>query len=64
MKSYKYKILLWAIAVALFAACQPMEEDKPDARQVTPPDAASLDFSVTPQADGFRNALQFTQPQV
>ncbi len=64
MKNYKYKFLAWAIALALFVACQPMEEDKPEAGQVTPPDAGSLDFTVSPQADGFRYALQFTQPQI
>lgn len=64
MKSYKYKILLWAFALAVIAACRPMEEDKPEAGQVFPPDAASLDFSITAQTDGFRYAVAFTQPQI
>ena len=64
MKNSKYKILVWAFIMAIFVACQPMEEDKPEAGQVLPPDAAAMDFSITPAADGFRYTLQYTQPQL
>ena len=64
MKNSKYKILAWAFILAMVVACQPMEEDKPEAGQVLPPDAGALDFSITPAADGFRYALQFTQPEI
>lgn len=64
MKNSKYKILVWAFIMAIFVACQPMEEDKPEAGQVLPPDAAAMDFSITPATDGFRYTLQYTQPQL
>ncbi len=64
MNNSKYKILVWAFVMAMFVACQPMEEGKPEAGQVLPPDVSALDFSITPAADGFRYAVQFTQPEI
>jgi PKD repeat protein len=60
-----YFIQLGILAVILFfTSCNPYMDEKPEAGSVLPPSAADMDFSITPQSDGFRFALAYTKPQI
>ena len=65
MKKSRYIIMMWVLLLfTAFTACTPFEEDKPDAGLVAPPDPAQMDFSITPDAEGFRFTLQYTKPEI
>lgn len=65
MKKAKYFNLIWGLFLAMaFVACEPFQEDKPEAGYVQPPASSELDFSITPGTDNFRFNLEFTKPAI